>query len=177
MKIQLLSTLKKYKKDYLKQDIFSGIIIAAVSIPISMGYAQIAGLPPAYGLYGSILPILLFAIFSTSKQFIFGVDAAPAALAGSALLSLGIVPGSEAALNYIPILALFTGLWLLFFYIIKADRIVNFISTPVMGGFISGISSCRFRNLWEALQDLVKSSNLQNTFMPPVRISTGFLSD
>ena len=82
MKIQLLSTLKKYKKDYLKQDIFSGIIIAAVSIPISMGYAQIAGLPPAYGLYGSILPILLFAIFSTSKQFIFGVDAAPAALAG-----------------------------------------------------------------------------------------------
>ena len=85
MKIQLLSTLKKYKKDYLKQDIFSGIIIAAVSIPISMGYAQIAGLPPAYGLYGSILPILLFAIFSTSKQFIFGVDAAPAALAGSAL--------------------------------------------------------------------------------------------
>lgn len=140
MKIQLLSTLKKYKKDYLKQDIFSGIIIAAVSIPISMGYAQIAGLPPAYGLYGSILPILLFAIFSTSKQFIFGVDAAPAALAGSALLSLGIVPGSETALNYIPILALFTGLWLLFFYIIKADRIVNFISTPVMGGFISGIS-------------------------------------
>ena len=140
MKIQLLSTLKKYKKEYLKQDIFSGIIIAAVSIPISMGYAQIAGLPPAYGLYGSILPILLFAIFSTSKQFIFGVDAAPAALAGSALLSLGIVPGSEAALNYIPILALFTGLWLLFFYIIKADRIVNFISTPVMGGFISGIA-------------------------------------
>lgn len=140
MKIKLLSTLKNYKKEYLKQDIFSGIIIAAVSIPISMGYAQIAGLPAVYGLYGSILPILLFAIFSTSKQFIFGVDAAPAALAGSALLSLGILPGSEKALNYIPILALFTGLWLLFFYIIKADRIVNFISTPVMGGFISGIA-------------------------------------
>ena len=140
MKIKLLSTLKNYKKEYLKQDIFSGIIIAAVSIPISMGYAQIAGLPAVYGLYGSILPILLFAFFSTSKQFIFGVDAAPAALAGSALLSLGILPGSEEALNYIPILALFAGLWLLFFYIIKADRIVNFISTPVMGGFISGIA-------------------------------------
>ena len=121
MKIQLLSTLKKYKKDYLKQDIFSGIIIAAVSIPISMGYAQIAGLPPAYGLYGSILPILLFAIFSTSKQFIFGVDAAPAALAGSALLSLGIIPGSEAALNYIPILALFTGLCFLLHYKSRSD--------------------------------------------------------
>ena len=133
MKIQLLSTLKKYKKDYLKQDIFSGIIIAAVSIPISMGYAQIAGLPPVYGLYGSILPILLFAIFSTSKQFIFGVDAAPAALAGSALLSLGIVPGSEAALNYIPILALFTGLWLLFLLHYKSRSDYKLYINPCYG--------------------------------------------
>ena len=51
----------------------------AVSIPISMGYAQIAGLPAVYGLYGSVFPIVLFALFSTSPQFVFGVDAAPAA--------------------------------------------------------------------------------------------------
>lgn len=140
MKIHILSTLRNYDKNYLKQDIFSGIIIAAVSIPISMGYAQISGLPAVYGLYGSVLPILLFAIFSTSRQFIFGVDAAPAALAGSALLTLGITPGSREALNYISALALFTGLWLLFFYFIRADRMVGFISTPVMGGFISGIA-------------------------------------
>ena len=49
----------------------------AVSIPIAMGYAQIAGLPAVYGLYGSIFPILIFALCSTSPQFIFGVDAAP----------------------------------------------------------------------------------------------------
>ena len=140
MKIHILSTLRNYDKNYLKQDIFSGIIIAAVSIPISMGYAQISGLPAVYGLYGSVLPILLFAIFSTSRQFIFGVDAAPAALAGSALLTLGITPGSREALNYVSALALFTGLWLLFFYFIRADRMVSFISTPVMGRFISGIS-------------------------------------
>lgn len=140
MKIHILSTLRNYDKNYLKQDIFSGIIIVAVSIPISMGYAQISGLPAVYGLYGSVLPILLFAIFSTSRQFIFGVDAAPAALAGSALLTLGITPGSREALNYVSALALFTGLWLLFFYFIRADRMVGFISTPVMGGFISGIA-------------------------------------
>ena len=140
MKIHILSTLRNYDKNNLKQDIFSGIIIAAVSIPISMGYAQISGLPAVYGLYGSVLPILLFAIFSTSRQFIFGVDAAPAALAGSALLTLGITPGSREALNYVSALALFTGLWLLFFYFIRADRMVGFISTPVMGGFISGIA-------------------------------------
>ena len=72
----------------MKKDILAGIIIMAVSIPISMGYAQIAGLPAVYGLYGSVFPILAFAFFSTSSQFIFGVDAAPAALIGAALLNL-----------------------------------------------------------------------------------------
>ena len=76
MKLSLFSSLRGYRKEYLLKDIFSGIIIAAVSIPISMGYAQISGIPAVYGLYGSVLPILLFALFSTSRQFIFGVDAA-----------------------------------------------------------------------------------------------------
>ena len=114
--------------------------MAAVSIPISMGYAQIAGLPAVYGLYGSVFPILFFALFSTSKQFIFGVDAAPAAIVGAALVSLGIESGSKEAMQYVPVIALLTGLWLLLFYFLKAGRIVDFISTPVMGGFISGIA-------------------------------------
>ena len=54
MKHRLCPTMKNYKKEYLPKDIFSGIIMAAVSIPISMGYAQIAGLPAVYGLYGSV---------------------------------------------------------------------------------------------------------------------------
>ena len=89
MSVKIFSTLKNYKKEYLPKDILSGIIMAAVSIPISMGYAQIAGVPAVYGLYGSVLPILLFAMLSTSKQFIFGVDAAPAAIVGAALATLG----------------------------------------------------------------------------------------
>ena len=86
----LFPTLKNYKKNTFKKDIFSGIIMAAVSIPISMGYAQIAGLPAVYGLYGSVFPILFFALFSTSRQFIFGVDAAPAAIVGAHLFHLGL---------------------------------------------------------------------------------------
>ena len=83
-------TIKDYKRENLLHDVITGIIIMAVSIPISMGYSQIAGLPAVYGLYGSVFPIILFALFSTSPQFIFGVDAAPAALVGSALLGMNI---------------------------------------------------------------------------------------
>lgn len=131
--------LKAAKPKTLPNDIISGIIIALVSIPISMGYAQIAGLPPIYGLYGSILPVVIFALFSSSPQFIFGVDAAPAALVGGVLTTLGISAGSESAQKVVPLLAFYTGIWLLLFFIFKAGRLTEYVSTPVMGGFISGI--------------------------------------
>ncbi|HJC62823.1 MAG TPA: STAS domain-containing protein [Candidatus Blautia merdavium] len=136
----LFETLRGYQKNYLAKDIFTGLLIAAVSIPISMGYAEVAGLPAVYGLYGSVFPILFFAAFTSSPQFILGVDAAPAAIVGAALAALGIEAQSEAAMQYIPMMALFTGLWLLVFYFLKSGKIVNYISTPVMGGFISGIA-------------------------------------
>ena len=137
--MHLFPTLRNYKKENLGKDILAGLIIMAVSIPISMGYAQIAGLPAVYGLYGSVLPILFFAVFSTSSQFIFGVDAAPAALVGSVLLSMGIESGSEEAMRAVPVLTLFVALWLFAFSYMKAGKLVNYISAPVMGGFITGI--------------------------------------
>lgn len=139
MKIRLAQTLKGYESKNIIKDILAGIIIMAVSIPISMGYAQIAGLPAVYGLYGSVFPILVFAFFSTSPQFIFGVDAAPAALVGSALISLHVESGSKEAMAVVPVLTLFVAVWLLAFYIMKAGKLVNYISAPVMGGFITGI--------------------------------------
>ena len=139
MKIKLLHTLKNYDRKNLIKDIIAGIIIMAVSIPISMGYAQIAGLPAVYGIYGSVFPILAFVLFSTSPQFIFGVDAAPAALVGSALLTLNIKAGSTEAIVAVPVMTFFVAVWLLAFYFMKAGKLVNYISAPVMGGFITGI--------------------------------------
>ena len=139
MKIKPAYTLKKYKRENLIKDIFTGIIIMTVSIPISMGYAQIAGLPAVYGLYGSVFPIIIFALFSTSPQFIFGVDAAPAALVGAALVSLNITGGSKEAVAVVPVITFLVAVWLLAFYFMKAGKLVNYISAPVMGGFITGI--------------------------------------
>ena len=139
MKIELAQTVRAYEKKNLSKDIVAGLIIMAVSIPISMGYAQIAGLPAVYGLYGSVFPILLFSLFSTSPQFVFGVDAAPAALVGSALLGLGMEAGSQEAMQVVPAITFFVALWLLAFSLLRAGKLVNYISAPVMGGFITGI--------------------------------------
>ena len=121
------------------KDILAGIIVALVSIPISMGYAQIAGLPVVYGLYGSLLPILVFAFLSTSPQFVVGVDAMPAVMVGSLLSQLGIAAESPEAMELVPLLSFLTAAWFLVFYVIRAGRVLRYISTPVMGGFISGV--------------------------------------
>ncbi len=125
------STLK------IVRDILAGAVIALVSIPISMGYAEISGLPMVAGLYGSLLPILIFGLLTSTKNFVFGVDAAPAALIAGTLTSLGI-SGTEAQ-RVVPVLAVFTAVWLLIFGLFRAGRAVKYISTPVMGGFITGI--------------------------------------
>ena len=105
--------IKCANKKSIPNDIISGIIIALVTIPISMGYAQIAGLPAVYGLYCSVVPVFAFALLSSSPQYIFGVDAAPCAMVGAVLASMGIAAGSEEAMSAVPVITFFTAVWLL----------------------------------------------------------------
>lgn len=131
--------LNKYTFKMAGNDIFAGIIVSLISIPISMGYAQIAGIPMVYGLYGSVIPIIVFALFTTTKDFVFGVDAAPAALVGGAIANLGVLYGGNKSIEIVPIITLLVSCWLFLFFLIKAGKIVKYISTAVMGGFVSGI--------------------------------------
>jgi len=131
----------KFREINWRKDIFAGVVVALVSIPISMGYAQIAGLPPVYGLYGSILPILIYGLLTSSKQFIVGVDAMPAAMVGGILARLGIASQSEEAMMLVPVTALLVAAWFMILYFLRAGRIVKYVSVPVMGGFISGVGA------------------------------------
>lgn len=137
--LRIISQVKSRTLKGIKDDIIAGIIVALVSIPISMGYAQIAGLPAVYGLYGSLLPILVYGLLTTSPQFVVGIDAMPAAMVGGLLTTLSITPESDTAKIIVPMMAALVAVWFIIFCFIKAGRIVKYISTPVMGGFISGV--------------------------------------
>lgn len=140
--MRFITNLKKNPKSihYVK-DSMAGVIVALVSVPISMGYAQLAGLPVVYGLYGSLLPILVYGFLTTSPQFVVGVDAMPAVMVGGLLAELEIKAESEMALRLVPLISLLVALWFLVFYVLRAGRVVKYISTPVMGGFISGVGA------------------------------------
>ena len=173
----LFASLHGYDRAQLGPDLFSGVLIALLSIPISMGYAQLAGLPPVYGLYGSLVPILLFAMLSTTREFIFGVDAAPAAMIGAVVTSLGVTPGGAEAMRVVPVLTLYVALWLAVFALVRADKAVDYISEPVMGGSSAASaarsSSCRYRSCSAPAPARASFSSYWGTSLTQQRSSTG----
>ena len=128
-------------KKLIVKDLCTGVMVSLISVPLSLIFSQVAGLPAQYGLYGSLFSMLVFGVFSSSPRMVIGVDAAPAALAGTLIAGLGITAESPDAITIMPFITLLTAFWLLLFWIIKGGKLVRFVSEPVVGGCISGIAT------------------------------------
>ena len=82
-----LAALRDYKLSYLPHDLGAGLTLGAVMVPVGLAYGELAGLPLA-GLYGSMLPLLAYALFGSSRQLIVGPDSAMAAIVAVAVVPL-----------------------------------------------------------------------------------------
>ena len=123
----------------------AGITLAALIIPLNIGFAQVAGLPPAVGLYSAIVPLLIVALFTTSRHVVGSPDASIAALVGAALLAFA-APGDPLRLQYAGALALMCGLLFFVFWFFRLAFLANFLSRAVLVGFISGLGIEVFTN-------------------------------
>ena len=129
-----LNWFKNYGSDSLKIDLLSGLTVALVLIPQSMAYAQLAGLPPYYGLYASFLPPMLAALFGSSRQLATGPVAVVSLMTAASLEPLAAA-GSEGYIAYAILLAFMVGAFQLILGVCKLGLIVNFLSHPVVNGF------------------------------------------
>jgi len=118
----------------LKRDILAGLTVALVLIPQSMAYAELAGLPPYYGLYASFLPPMVAALFGSSRQLATGPVAVVSLLTATTLEPLAIA-GSQQYIAYAVLLALLVGVFQFSLGVLKLGLVVNFISHPVVNGF------------------------------------------
>lgn len=118
----------------LRADTVAGVTVALVLIPQSMAYAQLAGLPPYYGLYAAFLPVAVAALWGSSRQLATGPVAMVSLLTG-ATLSQFAAPGSGQFIAYAIALALMVGVMELAMGLLRLGAIVNFLSHPVIVGF------------------------------------------
>ena len=120
--------------DSLKADLLAGLTVALVLIPQSLAYAELAGLPPYYGLYASFLPPLVASLFGSSHQLATGPVAVVSLLTSTTLEPLATA-GSQEYIAYAILLALLVGIFQFSLGLLKLGLVVNFISHPVVNGF------------------------------------------
>ena len=123
----------------------AGITLAALMIPLNIGYAQVAGLPPVAGLYAAIIPLAIFALLTSSRHLVTSPDASMAGLVGAALIAFA-APGDPMRLQYALALAVLCGLIFFVFWIFRLSFLANFLSRAVMAGFITGLGIEVFTN-------------------------------
>ena len=122
------------KREVLQADLIAGITVALVLVPQSMAYAQLAGLPPYYGLYAAFLPGIVAALFGSSRQLATGPVAVVSLMTASALEPIaGANP--ELYLAYAIMLAMMVGIFQIALGLLRLGVLVNFLSHPVVIGF------------------------------------------
>jgi high affinity sulfate transporter 1 len=127
------------------REVSAGITLAALMIPLNIGYAQVAGLPPAAGLYAAIIPLVVFALLASSRHLVTSPDASMATLVGAALVTFA-APGDPVRMQYALALAVVCALLFFVFWVFRLAFLANFLSRAVMAGFITGLGVEVFTN-------------------------------
>lgn len=137
--LPFVSQFRTYKRAWLQADFMSGLSIAAVGLPSAIAYPAIAGLPPEMGLYSSIVPLIAYALFGSSRQLIVGPDAGTMIVTAAVLTSLGTASSSDHVAAAAAI-ALVVGLLCFVASLLRLGFIASFLSRPILIGFMSGIA-------------------------------------
>jgi high affinity sulfate transporter 1 len=156
-----LSKLLGYKfgRDF-RFDLVAGVSVAAVALPVAVAYAELAGFPPEVGLYSSILPLVAYAIFGTSPQLMVNPDAAACAMIAASVAPLA---GSDQHLYASLSIAMtfLAGLLCIVASFARLGALADFLSKPILVGFMNGISISIFLGqLGKILGFAVKSGGI-----------------
>ncbi|WP_054637557.1 SulP family inorganic anion transporter [Thalassobacillus sp. C254] len=138
-KKQLHHLVPSYNKNLFRQDFIAGLTLFVMLIPQGMAYAMLAGVPPEMGLYASTIPLIIYAIFGSSKHLSVGPVAVSSLLVFTGV-SVFAEPGSAEYISYVLILAVMVGFIQLLLGLFRAGFIVKFIPHSVLSGYTSAVA-------------------------------------
>jgi len=134
-----LQTLRTYHRSWLPRDVVAGIVLTALLVPAGMGYAEASGLPAIYGLYATMVPLVIYALVGPSRILVLGPDSSLAPLIAAAILPLAA--GNEAeAVALAGMLAVFSGALCVLAGLARFGFIAELLSKPVRYGYMNGIA-------------------------------------
>jgi high affinity sulfate transporter 1 len=127
-----------YGIDTASRDLLAGLTVAALAVPSAMAYAEVAGLSPVHGLYALLLPCVAYALLGSSRQVIVGPEGSLAALIAVAILPIAAAGSAEAA-GLAALLAVMVGLFFCLARAAKLSWVADYLSRPVLIGYIHGV--------------------------------------
>src|SRR5271165_3011842 len=137
--VPITEWLPQYQRADLRPDVIAGIALAGLLIPESMGYAGISGLPPQAGLYATVFGLLAYAVFGSSRQLVVSPTSASSAILAATLAPLAAADPHKFAMLAAAVTLVLGGLFLLA-GILKLGFVADFISKPVLKGFVFGVA-------------------------------------
>lgn len=134
-----LEMLSRYERSWFRSDLAAGLSVAAIALPVGIAYAALANVPPVVGMYSAIFPLLAYALFGSSRQLMTGPDAATCIMVAASLGTLA-AGDSERYLALLTVLSLMTGVLYVVAGIARLGFIANFLSQPILTGYLNGIA-------------------------------------
>ena len=134
-----LDTLRRYETAWLPHDIFAGIVLATMLVPVGIAYAAASGLPGIYGLYATIIPLLAYALFGPSRILVLGPDSALAAVILGVVLPLSGGDPLRAA-TLAGMMAIVSGTVCILAGIARLGFVTDLLSKPIRYGYMNGIA-------------------------------------
>ncbi|NQX33647.1 SulP family inorganic anion transporter [Herbiconiux sp. VKM Ac-2851] len=120
-------------------EVVAGVTLLAIAVPLNIGYAQIAGLPPTAGLYALVVPAIIYALVVSSRQLVASPDAAAAALVASSIGGLAVAGSADYATMALA-QAVISGVLFVLAAVFKLGFLANFLSKPILVGFVGGLA-------------------------------------
>lgn len=134
-----LNTLFNYERQWFADDVKAALSVAAVALPVAIAYAQLTGVNAAVGLYSCVLPMMIYALFGTSKQLIVGPDAATCAVIAAVVTPLAAGDSVKHWQLVITMTAM-TGFWCIIASRFKLGVLADFLSKPILMGLLNGVA-------------------------------------
>jgi len=133
-----IPSIFRYKRQDLRHDVVAALVLTAITIPQSLAFAVVVGLPPVTGLYTALLAPIVFALFASTRRLAVGADSATAALLASSA-TLVAQAGTIGYANAIAVLGMLTAFILLLIAVLRLGFLSDLVSRPVLVGFLAGV--------------------------------------